>query len=161
MSEGSGDRLASGRQKTATFQGGYGPGELKPSVAEEETVPSVVDNSALFAPVRPAVVYKGKPFNHRVLVTQVELESTSKIIIPDSARGNSEVGRIKAFSADSELQKQGLTVGALVLFDKFSAVGQTFPLLNESGETEMTLLLCEHDIQMEMIEVRNDPPSVQ
>jgi co-chaperonin GroES (HSP10) len=159
--DGNGDRLASGRQKSATFQGGFGPGELKPSVAPESDIPAVIDNSALFAPKRPSVYYRGKPFNKRILVTQVELENNSSIIIPDSAKGHSEVGRIKAFSQDSELQKQGLKVGSLVLFDKFSAVGQIFPLLGEDGETEPTLLLQEFDIQMEMEEVRNDTPSVQ
>jgi co-chaperonin GroES (HSP10) len=151
--EGSGDRLARGA-KSATFSGGFGPGELKPSVApEEETVPSTVDNSALFAPKKPSVYYRGKPFNKRILVTQVELASNSTILIPDSAKGNSEVGRIKAFSSDSELQKSGLKIGALVLFDKYAAVGQIFPLLGENGEIEQTLLLQEFDIQMEMEEV--------
>jgi co-chaperonin GroES (HSP10) len=157
MNTGDGDRLASGRQKSATFQGGYGPGELKPSIAVEEEVPSTIDNLAVFAPKRPEVFYRGKPFNKRILVTQVELESNTSIIIPDSAKGHSEVGRIKAFSDDSELRKQGLCEGDLVLFDKFAAVGQVFPLLTESGETEPTLLLSEVDIQMQMIPVRNEP----
>jgi co-chaperonin GroES (HSP10) len=155
---GDGDRLARG-QKSATFAGGFGPGELKPSIAPEE-VPSVVDNSALFAPKRPAVFYRGVPFNRRILVTQVELESNSSIIIPDSAKGHSEVGKIKAFSDDSELRTLGLKVGDLVLFDKYAAHGQMFPLLNESGETEPTLLLQEHDIQMKMEAVKNDPEPI-
>ena len=80
--QGKGDRLARGDAK-ATFQGGYGEGELKPSIAKEGDFPSVVDNSALFAPKRPAVFYKGQPFNQRVLVTRVEMQSNSSIIIPD------------------------------------------------------------------------------
>jgi co-chaperonin GroES (HSP10) len=155
--EGDGDRLARG-QKKATFQGGYGEGELRPSIAvEEEGVPDLVDNLAVFAPKKPAVYYRGIPFNKRILVTQVELENNTDIIIPDTAKGASEVGRIKAFSADSELRKLGLNVGDLVLFDRYAAVGQVFPLLNESGETEPTLLLQECDIQMQMEAVKNEP----
>lgn len=152
--EGDGDRLARG-QKKANFMGGYGEGELKPSIAAEEEVPCTVDNLAVFAPKKPETFYRGKPFNKRILVTQVELESNSDIIIPDTAKGASEVGRIKAFSDDSELRQLGLQEGDLVLFDRYAAVGQVFPLLNESGETEATLLLQEHDIQMQMIPVKN------
>jgi hypothetical protein len=36
-------------------------------------------------------------------------------------------------------------------------VGQTFPLFNENGATELTLLLSEVDVQMQMIPVRNEP----
>jgi co-chaperonin GroES (HSP10) len=167
--EGDGDRLARGARK-ASFVGGFGDGELKPSVAtEEEGIPDLVDNSALFAPKRPSCFYRGKPFNKRILVTQVELESHSSIILPDTAKGHSEVGRIKAFSSDSGLKEKrfwlfrwwvirpGLKLGSLVLFDRFAAVGQIFPLLGETGETEMTLLLQEHDIEMEMEEVRQTP----
>jgi co-chaperonin GroES (HSP10) len=162
---GSGDKLASGRAKSATYSGaGYGEGTMKPNVAPEDDaaeVPSVVDNSALFAPTKPAVYYKGKPFNKRILVTTVELERNSSIIVPESAKGHSEIGRIKAFSDDSELKNVGLKIGDLVLFDKYAAAGQSFPLLNENGETEPTLLLQECDIQMLMEEVRNTPePSV-
>ena len=48
-----------------------------------------------------------------------------------------------------------------MLFDKFAAVGQIFPLLNSTGETEPTLLLQEVDIQMQMVAVKNEVPSVQ
>jgi co-chaperonin GroES (HSP10) len=155
--EGGGDKLASGRAKSASFMGGYGPGELKPSVAEEDTaeIPAVVDNSALFAPKKPSVYYEGQPFNQRVLVTRVEMQSNSSIIIPDSAKEKSEVGRILAFSADSKLPHWGLEVGDLILFDRYSAVGQVFPLLNASGEVEPTLLLQDCDVQMRMIERKN------
>jgi co-chaperonin GroES (HSP10) len=155
--EGDGDRLARG-QKSATFQGGFGPGELRPSVAVEEEIPSTVDNlEKILAPKIPQTFYRGKPFNKRLLVVQVELDSNSSIIIPDAAKGHSEVGLIKEFSADSELRQQGLKEGDMVLFDKYAAVGQTFPLLNELGVAEPTLLLQECDIQMQMIAVRNTP----
>ena len=158
--QGKGDRLARGDAK-ATFQGGYGEGELKPSIAKEGDCPSVVDNSALFAPKRPAVFYKGQPFNQRVLVTRVEMQSNSSIIIPDSAKEKSEVGRILAFAADSKLPGWGLKEGDLILFDRYAAIGQVFPLLNAKGEAEPTLLLQDCDVQMRLEEIRNDPePSV-
>ena len=157
---GGGDKLARGA-KSATFSGGFGEGEIQKPWERPEEVPALVDNSALFAPKKPAVYYSGKPFNKRILVTQVELESNSTIVIPDSAKGNSEIGIIKAFSNDSELERQGLKVGDMVLFDKFAAVGQIFPLLNSAGETEPTLLLQEVDIQMQMVAVKNEVPSVQ
>ncbi len=154
--EGSGDKLASGRAKSATYSGaGFGEGELKKPWDGPEEVPSVVDNSALFAPKKPSVYYKGQPFNQRVLVTRVEMQSNSSIIIPDSAKEKSEVGRIVAFSADSKLREWGLNEGDMILFDKYAAVGQVFPLLNAAGECEPTLLLQECDIQMKMIEVKN------
>lgn len=154
MSAGSGDRLARG-QKSATFSGGYGDGELKPSLAPEESIPAVVDNSALFAPKKPEVVYRGKPFNKRVLVTPVELENNSLLIIPDSAKQHSEVGIIVRLSDDSELKGQGIKEGSMVLFDRYAAAGQSFPLLDEFGESKVHLLLQECDIQMEMIAVAN------
>jgi co-chaperonin GroES (HSP10) len=158
--QGKGDRLARGDAK-ATFQGGYGEGELKPSIAPESDIPAVIDNSALFAPKRPSVYYRGKPFNKRILITQVELESNSDIIIPDSAKAKSEVGRIVQFSDDSDLKRLGLKEGCLILFDRFAAIGQSFKLLNENGESVDHVLLQEADVQMEMTEVRNDTPSVQ
>lgn len=153
MSAGSGDRLARG-QKSATFSGGYGDGELKPSLAPEESIPAVVDNSALFAPKKPEVVYRGKPFNKRVLVTRVEIKSNSSIIVPDSAKEKSEVGIIVALSPDSDLAKQGIKEGCMVLFDRFASIGQCYPLLDENGETKEHVLLSECDIQMELVEVR-------
>lgn len=153
--EGNGDRLARG-QKSATFSGGYGEGELKPSLAPEETIPDVVDNSALFAPKRPSVVYKGKPFNKRILVTRVELENNSTLIIPDSAKGHSDVGIIVQLSDDSELRRMGLKEGSMVLFDRYAACGQEFPLITESGDSRVHLLLQEFDVQMELIAVRQD-----
>lgn len=153
---GHGDRLARG-QRSATFSGGFGDGELKPSLAPEESIPAVVDNSALFAPKKPEVVYRGKPFNKRILVTRVELKSTSALIIPDSAKDKSEVGIIVSFSDDSDLKKLGLKEGCMILFDRFAAVGQNFPLLGEDGETKEHLLLQECDVAMEMTEVRLQP----
>jgi co-chaperonin GroES (HSP10) len=153
------DLLASGDAKGFSSVGGFGPGELKPNYSEE--VPSVVDNSALFAPKAPAVFYKGTPFNSRVLVRRVELQSNSSIVIPESAKEKSEVGHILAFSKDSKLPEWGLNVGDMILFDRYAAVGQVFPLLNEKGESEPTLLLQDVDIQMKLEEVRNTPePSV-
>lgn len=161
---GNGDRLARG-QKSAMFSGGVGDGELKPSLApanepRNEDIPSVVDNSALFAAKKPEVFYRGKPFYGRVLVIPVELKGNSSIIVPDSAKEKSEVGRIVAFSDDSQLKKWGLSLGSMILFDRYAAVGQQFPLLNEQGENIIHLLLQECDVQMELTEVRIQPEPV-
>lgn len=145
------DLLASGDARSVSYTGGFGEGTMKSNLAEEGSIPETVDNSALFAPKAPTVVYRGQPFNKRVLVRPVEMKSNSAIIIPDSAKANSEVGIIVSFSVDSELKKQGMTEGTMVLFDKFAAVGQQFPLINEQGESESFLLLQEFDIQLQLI----------
>ena len=89
------------------------------------------------------------------------MQSNSSIIIPDSAKEKSEVGRILAFAADSKLPGWGLKEGDLILFDRYAAIGQVFPLLNAKGEAEPTLLLQDCDVQMRLEEIRNDPePSV-
>lgn len=178
--EGSGDKLASGRQKSATFQGGFGDGEMRGVSTAEETClcenrsqpgskanplcpdhGTVVDNSASLYK-KPAVTYRGRPFFGRVLVVRVERQSNSTIIIPDSARGKSDVGRIVKFCPESQLEKYGLRQQAMILFDKFASVGQEFPLLGDDGKEVEHLLLMECDVQMELEEIRTEEiPSVQ
>jgi co-chaperonin GroES (HSP10) len=158
---GSGDKLASGRQKTATFQGGYGEGELvKPwERPEEEALPTLVDNSqTLFVPKKPQSYYKCKsPLSDRVLVKRVDpAGANSKIIIPDAAKQKSDMGIIVAVTP---FTKTGLQPGSIVLFDKYAACGMEVPLGDQFGEVSEHLIVQEADILMELefVEVASEP----
>ena len=158
---GRGDALASG-QKSATFVMG---GDKKDApiilhnTAKEEDIPAVIDNSALFVPKKPEVYYKGRPLSDRILIKRKESrESNSSIIIPDSAKGKSDIGYVVSVSPNSKLE---LKPGALILFDKFASVGQELMLLDESGIESEHLLVQEIDVLMEMEEVRTEPQQIQ
>lgn len=155
---GKGDRLARG-DKSATFSGGYGPGELRPAVAPETDVPAIVDNSALFAKKIQTIYYKGRPLADRILIKRVApRENNSVIVIPDSAKGKSDAGIVVSISPLSKLAALGLKEGSMVLFDKFAAVGQEINLLDAKGEESEHLIVQDCDILMELEECRHEPP---
>jgi co-chaperonin GroES (HSP10) len=110
--------------------------ELHFKASEPEEVPATVDNSALFAPKKPAVMYRGIPLSDRILLRRIEHEASTPIIIPDSAKGKSDMGVVVATSIDSDMP---LPKGTKVLFDKFAAVGQEISLFSEEDGRE-----CEH-----------------
>lgn len=176
-----GDSLASGA-KSATFAATDNPNRLSaeeyaervggcvglPSAedldtvaAEQETaeLTSHVDNSQLFAQKKPAVIYKGKPLGDMVLVRRVERESASLIVIPDSARGKSDMGVVaNAGPGITDIhtgKRTELTVksGDLVMFDKFAAVGMEISLMDENGAEIEYLILREHDILLTLEKV--------
>lgn len=166
---GKGDALASG-QKSATFQMG-GDDRDAPvvlhNVADENELPDVIDNSALFIPKQPTVVYKGKPLGDMVLVKRIERESYSSIVIPDSAKGKSDTGIVTGVGPGiiSPLtgHRTSLSVqeGDLVLYDKFAAVGQEIKLMDESGEESEQLILREHDILLTLTAIKLGEPHVE
>lgn len=148
-----GDALASGAKSAVFVMGGDSkdaPIALRNVAPEEERLVSHVDNSAvLFQPKKKVPYYKAKrPLSDRILVKRLESRaSNSPIIIPDSARGQSDVGVVIAVSPFS---KSGLEAGALILFDKFAIVGQEIMLGDEYGELSEHLMVQDCDILMEI-----------
>lgn len=127
------------------FKGGEG---------EPEPVPSVVDNSALFAPKRPSIIYRGVPLNDRILLRRIEHEASTPIIIPDSAKGKSDMGTVVSTSPVSKLQ---LAKGTKVLFDKFAAVGQEISLFSEDDGRECEHLLVQECDVLLILEPYSEP----
>ena len=126
--------------------------------AETEALPEIVDNSALFAPKKPEIYYRGKPLNDRILIKRIERASGSSLVIPDSARGKSDTGIVVSVSPVSKL---GLEPGALILFDKFAAVGQEIDLLDEKigaqgfAAREMAIFVGDHTGELLAIQTRH------
>lgn len=156
---GRGDVLARGARSASFPQGGAHrdePIELRNVAAEEpeSAVPSVVDNSALFAKPKPAIYYEGTPLNDRVLIRRVERTSNSSIILPDAVKGKSDMGEVVSIG-DGVL---GIAAGDLVLFDKYAAVGQEVNLLDASGDEREHLIVQKHDIILKLKVVENEQP---
>lgn len=86
--------------------------------------------------------YKGKARGDNVLVTRVEREHSSMLIIPESARAKSDIGR----AADVGPQVMRCSVGELVLFDRFAAHGKEIELVDDEGIARQHLLLNDADI---------------
>ena len=141
---GRGDVLASGG-KSATFYPANSPITARniseAHTEEHDPLPSIVDNLAEFTK-RPKVCYRGKARANMVLVSRVEKESNSRIIIPDTSRAKSDIGIVK--SAGPAIDD--LNEGDLVLYDRFAAVGQEVSLIDESGDEREYLMLAAHDI---------------
>lgn len=104
-------------------------------------LPDLVDNSSLWS--KPHVQFKGKPRGDMVLVVRVEHKSASMLIVPDVAKGKSEIGRV----AGKGIHVNDLEVGMLVMFDRFASVGNELKLVTEEGEVEH-LLLRESDVML-------------
>jgi co-chaperonin GroES (HSP10) len=143
-----GDALASGGKK-ATFFPAVSRIPAKNTAEESDTIPTVVDNSALFARQKPTVLYRGKALGKQVLVQVVERESNTLLVIPDSAKSRSDIGIVK--SVGNEVTTFG--EGDLILYDRFAAVGAEVSLVDESGEEKNYLLLqaCDVLLQLEKI----------
>lgn len=148
-----GDQLARGG-KRATF---YPPRpEIKNVSAEDldrtadpatdSHLPQLVDNSALWK--KPRVQFKGKPRGDMVLVVRVEQQGASMLIVPDVAKGKSEIGRV----AGVGVHVHDLKTGDLVMFDRFASVGNELKLVTDEGEVEH-LLLREADVMLTLEEI--------
>jgi chaperonin GroES len=148
------DSLAQGA-KSASFMmptaDKNSPIELR-NVAPEEPLQSHVDNSAMFARKKPSIIYRGKPIGEMVLVKRIERESNSAIILPDSAKGKSDMGIVVSAGDGAIDQLTGMRTplnvreGEMILFDKFAAVGMEITLMDEHGDEAEHLILREHDI---------------
>lgn len=114
----------------------------------ESHLPHLVDNSA---PVKPRVLFKGKPRGDMVLVVRVEQESSSLLVVPDVAKGKSEIGRV----AGVGIKVTDIHIGDLVMFDRFASVGNEVKLVTEDGEKEH-LMLREYDVMLTLEEIRSE-----
>jgi len=151
----SGDALARGA-KRASFMMPTAhkdePVELRNVAPEGPELVSHVDNSHLFSKKAPAVRYRGKPLGDKVLVKRVERESDSLIVIPDSAKANSDMGVVVSVGdglVDITTGKRtplNVKSGDLVLFDRWAATGQEIKLADESGGESEHLLIRDFDI---------------
>jgi chaperonin GroES len=168
---GKGDILASGGKRANFMMGGDSkdaPIDLK-NVAPEETekLADLVDNSAIFSPKAPAVIYRGKPMGDRVLVKRITRESNSQIVIPDAAKAKSDMGIVVGVGSGLVDITSGVRtpldvrVGELVLFDRFAAVGGEVSLLDEKGEESEHLILQACDILLSLEEVRTTDSAIQ
>lgn len=168
---GRGDALASGAKKATYSMGGDSkdaPVDLK-NVAPEDTaeLASLVDNSAIFAPKAPAVIYRGKPYGDRVLVKRITRESNSRIVIPDAAKAKSDMGIVVGVGnglvdiTTGRRTPLDIQEGQIVLFDRFAAVGGEVPLMDEKGEEAEHLILQACDVLLVLTEVRTGDSAIQ
>lgn len=86
--------------------------------------------------------YRAECRGDNVLVIRVEREHSSMLIIPESARAKSDVGRVAAVGKDVTRASKG----ELVLFDRFAAHGKEIELLDDQGIPRQHLLLNDVDI---------------
>lgn len=114
----------------------------------ESHLPHLVDNSAV---AKPRVHFKGKPRGDMVLVVRMEQESSSLLVVPDVAKGKSEIGRV----AGVGIKVTDIQIGDLVMFDRFASVGNEVKLVNEDGEKEH-LMLREYDVMLTLEEIRSE-----
>lgn len=77
-----------------------------------------------------------------VLVIRVEREHSSQLIIPESAKAKSDVGRV----AEVGPQAMRCKKGELILFDRFAAHGKEIELVDEQGIPRQHLLLNDVDV---------------
>ena len=165
-----GDSLASGAKRANFAMGGdsrNAPVDLKNVAPESEQLESLVDNSAAFTRPAPAVIYRGKPYGDKVLVKRITRESNSRIVIPDAAKAKSDMGIVVGVGnglvdvTTGQRTPLDLQEGALVLFDRFAAVGQEVSLLDDQGREAEHLILQACDILLTLQEVRTEDSAIQ
>ena len=116
-----------------------------------------IDDDLLCEPIQPfedilpeevkqKVGYKGKPLGDQVLLSRVDREHTSNLIIPDSLKGKSDIAYVTAIG--KEVKR--IEPGWLVLVDKFATHGSDCELVDEDGITRKYLLVHEYDIWMRL-----------
>lgn len=164
------DILASGG-KTATFlQGGDDRDSAITlhNVADENELPDVIDNSALFAEKKPLFGFNIEPLNDQVVVQRVEVEEKfTSLIIPDSAKVKNDTGIVRGVGSGIVSLMTGLRTpicvakGDLVLYDKFAAVGAERKIVLEDGELCEVLFLREGDLLGKLTKVKLGEPHVE
>lgn len=151
---GRGDALASGAKRAHFFSARPQITNVEPfrdvpaedldkvsDPTSDSHLPALVDNSALWS--KPHVQFRGKPRGDMVLVVRVEQKSASMLIVPDVAKGKSEIGRV----AGVGVNVSDLSIGMLVMFDRFASVGNELKLVTDEGEVEH-LLLRQDDVML-------------
>jgi co-chaperonin GroES (HSP10) len=92
------------------------------------------------------VQYAADALGDNVLVVRVEREHSSQLIIPESAKTKSDVGRVMAIGPDVKR----CIKGDLVLFDKFASHGKEIDLVDDQGIPRQHLLLNDVDVQLKL-----------
>lgn len=87
--------------------------------------------------------YEGTPRRDNVLVSPVENEHSSRLIIPKNMKARTNSGYIKSVGPDVK----DLKAGDLVLYDAFASYGSEISLMTD-GEEQRFILLKEYDIQL-------------
>ena len=93
---------------------------------------------------KPAVGYEGQPVGDSVLVTRVEKEHSSNLVLPDSMKAKSEIGYIVAVGE----KVTDFKAGQMVMWDKFASHGADIELMDADGVQRSYLLLKMFDILM-------------
>ena len=105
--------------------------ETKANAPAMEVVPEIV------AIPRSEFHYTAQPRGDNVFILPTSKEHSSKVIIPDAHKEKSDIGYVWAVGPEvSDLKK-----GDVVLFDKFSTVGQSYSLLDDDGDEKEFLML--------------------
>jgi co-chaperonin GroES (HSP10) len=100
-------------------------------------------------PIAPTVGYEGQPVGDSVLVTRVEREHSSNLVLPDSMKAKSEIGFIVAVGE----KVADFKVGQMVMWDKFASHGADIELVDADGVERKLLLLKSFDILMALRKV--------
>ncbi len=100
-------------------------------------------------PIAPQVGYEGQPVGDSVLVTRVEREHSSNLVLPDSMKAKSEIGFIVAVGE----KVADFKVGQMVMWDKFASHGADIELVDADGVERKLLLLKSFDILMALRKV--------
>lgn len=91
-------------------------------------------------PTKPE--YEADAKGDNLLVIRVDREHSSQLIIPESAKAKSDVGRVAEAGPEVKRAKKG----ELVLFDRFAAHGKEIELVDEQGVPRQHLILNDVDI---------------
>lgn len=111
-------------------------------VSNEPGQVKFADGSKVEIKVPETPKYSAEARGDNVLVTRVDNEHSSQLIIPPSAKAKSDIGRVVAIGPEVER----CSVGELVLFDRFAAHGKEIELVDTQGIARLHLLLNDADI---------------
>lgn len=92
------------------------------------------------------VHYSAEAKGDNVLVIRVEREHSSQLIIPESAKTKSDIGRVTAIGPDVKR----CVKGDLILFDKFASHGKEIDLVDDQGIPRQHLLLNDVDVLLSL-----------
>lgn len=121
---------------------------LKPIEAHPLRVRPIEHSPLVEMPVKATVTipeaprYRGMAKGDNVLVIRVEREHSAMLIIPESARAKSDIGRVVSVGPAVTRCEEG----ELILFDRFAAHGKEIDLVDEQDIPRQHLLLNDVDV---------------
>jgi len=92
--------------------------------------------------------YEGTPRRDNILVSPVESEHSSQLIIPKNMKSRTNIGYVKSVGPDVK----DIKAGDLVLYDAFASYGAEISLMTDGEETRF-MLLKDYDIQLTLKKV--------